>query len=79
MAKIEEKIVVRRVPEPGQYGWTVAAIRAIGPHKGKEHVLALLCGGNVGKVLSAVCARQIAELMMIDTIEIEPDLATTED
>lgn len=76
---IEERVIARKVPEPGDVGWTVAVIRATGRHKGKERVLAMLCGGNVGRVLALMCARQIAETMMIDQIEIDPDLTTTED
>lgn len=77
--QIDEKVIVRRVPDPGDSGWSVSVVRAVGRHKGKEHCLAMLCGGNVGKVLAALCARQIAEMMMIDSVEVEPDLATTED
>lgn len=76
---MQEKIIVKRTPDSGSgFGWTVTAIRASGPHKGKEHCLAILCGGNVGKVLAALCAKQVAQMMMIDTIEVEPDLASTE-
>ena len=74
-----EKVIVRRLPEPESgHGWAVSVIRASGAHRGKEHCLALLCGGTVGKVLAVMCARQIAESMMIDDIEVDPDLATTE-
>jgi hypothetical protein len=76
---IEEKVIVKRVPEPDGFGWTVTVIRAVGPHKGHEKCVAMLCGGNVGKVLAAICAKQVAGLMMIDLIEIADDLATTED
>lgn len=76
---IIEKVTVRRVPEPDGFGWTVTVIRAVGPHKGREHCVAMLCGGNVGKVLAAICAKQVAQTMMIDLIEIDGDLATTED
>lgn len=74
---IEEKVMIRRVPEAVGFGWTVSVIRATGPQKGTEHVLAMLCGGNVGKVLATLCGRQVAQMMMIDNIEVDPDLATT--
>ena len=74
---IQEKVMIKRVPEAVGFGWTVSVIRAVGPQKGTEHCLAMLCGGNVGKVLAALCGRQIAEMMMIDTVEVDTDLATT--
>jgi hypothetical protein len=77
---VEEKVFVRRVPEAGgDYGWTVSVVRATGRYKGKEHCLAILCGGTVGVALATLCARHIAECMMIDAIEVDSDLATTED
>lgn len=79
MAKIKEKVIIRRVPEADGFGWTVSVVRAVGRHKGNEHCVAMVCGGNVGKVLAAMCGRQIAEMMMIDDIEIDRALATTED
>jgi hypothetical protein len=76
---IEEKVIVRRLEAGGDYGWAVLVIRAVGRHKGREHCVAMLCGGAVGKVLAALCAKQVASQMMIDLIEIADDLATTED
>lgn len=77
MADIQEKVMVKRVPEAVGFGWTVSVIRATGPQRGTEHVLAMLCGGNVGKVLAAICGKQVAQMMMIDDIEVDTDLATT--
>jgi hypothetical protein len=76
---IEERVIIARLPETDGFGWRVSVVRATGRAKGKEHCLALLCGGNVGRALALTCARQIAETMKIDHIEIDPDLATTED
>lgn len=77
--EIVERVIISRLPETEGFGWRVSVVRAVGRNKGKEHCLALLCGGNVGRALALSCARQIAETMMIDHIEIDPDLATTED
>jgi hypothetical protein len=71
MAEIAEKVMVKRMPHPEDFGWIVSAIRAVGPHKGEEKALAMLCGGNMGKALAALCARHAAQTMMIDTIEID--------
>jgi hypothetical protein len=80
MAEIKETVFIKRVPEPGSNtGWVVSVIRAVGPHKGQEKVVAMLCGGNVGKALAALCGRHVAETMMIDDIVIDTELATTED
>lgn len=79
MAKIKEQVIIKRVPEPYGFGWTVSVVRAVGPNKGEEKVVAMLCGGNVGKVLAAMCGRQVAETMMIDDIVIDTELASTED
>jgi hypothetical protein len=76
---IEEKVIVRRLEDGGDYGWAVLVVRAVGRHRGEEKCVAMLCGGNVGKVLAGLCAKQVAQLMMIDLIEIDQALATTED
>jgi hypothetical protein len=70
----EEKIIVRRLEPDAIYGWAVLAVRAGGRHKGEEQCLAMLCGGNVGKVLAGLCAQQAASLMMVDRIELDAAL-----
>lgn len=80
MAEIKETVFIKRVPEPGSNtGWVVSVVRAVGPHKGKEKVVAMLCGGAHGKHLALLCGRATAETMMIDNVEVDTELATTED
>lgn len=80
MADINESVLINRIPEPeGGFGWRVSVIRATGRHKGKEHCLALVCGGAIGKALATMCARHVAEAMRIDEIHTDPELTTTED
>lgn len=72
MTEIEEKVIIARLPEgDGLYGWSVTVIRAVGPHKGQEHGVALLCGGAHGRHLAALIGRATARTMMIDTVEVD--------
>ena len=76
---VEEKIVMRHLPHAdGGMGWMVAHVPAGGRRAGLEHCLAMLCGGNMGKVLAAMVAKQIATMKMVDIIEIEPDAGPRE-
>ena len=67
----EEKIIVRRMPDDSGYGWMVLWVPNHGRKAGVEHCLAMLCGGNMGKVLAGICAKQAAEMKMVDIVEIE--------
>lgn len=55
------KIIIQKIAD----GWQVKQVK----NKG-ETVLATLCGGNMGKTLAGIVAKQAATMIMADVIEI---------
>jgi len=66
------KVIVRSLEADAFYGFAVTATRSPG---GREHCVAMTCGGALGRALATMCAAHAAEALQIDDIEMDPALA----
>lgn len=65
----EDCVIIRNTWETSDTGdgYKIVQFKTGGLNKG-EHVLATVCGGNMGKVLALAIAKQAMEMTMIDIL-----------